>query len=125
MTARTRRSKNRAAKSGQGRLGDEGAERYMWVFPEGHHIVLTIPGLRDLELNVDDAKADFDEWFQQGLYLVGEIAPVTEYQSQEDRARNRPVRPRIDEVTGLPLCRGTPSRTPRRTRTVTSRSLSP
>jgi hypothetical protein len=52
-------------------------------------------------------KADFDEWFPQGLYLVGEIAPVTEYQSQEDRARNRPVRPRIDEVTGLALYRGT------------------
>jgi hypothetical protein len=51
--------------------------------------------------------ADFTEWFPQGLYLVGEIQPVTEYQSPEDRARNRPVRPRIDEVTGLPLYRGT------------------
>jgi hypothetical protein len=51
--------------------------------------------------------ADFDEWFPQGLYLVGEIVPVTEYQSQEDRARNRPVRPRTDEVSGLPLFRGT------------------
>jgi hypothetical protein len=51
--------------------------------------------------------ADFDEWFPQGLFLVGEIVPVTEYQSQEDRARNRPVRPRIDEATGLPLFRGT------------------
>lgn len=30
-----------------------------------------------------------------------------EYQSQEDRARNRPLRPRIDEVSGLPLYRGT------------------
>lgn len=29
---------------------------------------------------------DFDEWFPQGLYLVGEITPVTEYQSQEDKA---------------------------------------
>jgi hypothetical protein len=27
---------------------------------------------------------DFDEWFPQGLYLVGEIQAVTEYQSQED-----------------------------------------
>jgi hypothetical protein len=27
--------------------------------------------------------ADFDEWFPQGLYLVGEIQPVTEYQSPE------------------------------------------
>jgi hypothetical protein len=52
-------------------------------------------------------KADFDEWFPQGLYLVGEITPVTEYQSQEDRARNRPTRSRIDEATGLPLYRGT------------------
>jgi hypothetical protein len=51
--------------------------------------------------------ADFDEWFPQGLYLVGEIVPVTEYQSQEDRARNRPVRPRTDEATGFPLFRGT------------------
>jgi hypothetical protein len=52
-------------------------------------------------------KADFDEWFPQGLFLVGEIQAVTEYQSQEDRARNRPIRPRVDEVTGLPLYRGT------------------
>lgn len=51
-------------------------------------------------------KAEFDEWFPQGLFLVGEITAVMEYQSQEDRARNRPVRPRIDEVTGLPLFRG-------------------
>jgi hypothetical protein len=49
----------------------------------------------------------FDEWYPQGLYLVGEITPVTEYQSQEDRARNRPVRPRLDEMTGHPLFRGT------------------
>jgi hypothetical protein len=52
-------------------------------------------------------EVSFDEWFPQGLYLVGEIQPVTEYQSQEDRARNRPVRPRVDEVTGRPVFRGT------------------
>ncbi|MGH3833659.1 MAG: hypothetical protein ACRDRS_25020 [Pseudonocardiaceae bacterium] len=50
---------------------------------------------------------DFEEWFPQGLYLVGEIQAVTEYQSQEDRARNRPVRPRLDEATGHRLFRGT------------------
>jgi hypothetical protein len=49
----------------------------------------------------------FDEMYPEGLYLVGEIQPMTEYQSQEDKARNRPVRPRTDEVTGLPLFRGT------------------
>ena len=57
---------------------------------------------RNLRLPVD-----FDQWYPQGLYLVGEITPVTEYQSQEDRSRNRPVRPRTDEVSGLPLFRGT------------------
>jgi hypothetical protein len=49
----------------------------------------------------------FDEMYPEGLYLVGEIQPMTEYQSQEDKARNRPVRPRTDEATGLPLFRGT------------------
>jgi hypothetical protein len=52
-------------------------------------------------------EADFDEWFPQGLYLVGEIQSVMEYQSQEDLSRNRPARPRIDEMSGLPLYRGT------------------
>jgi hypothetical protein len=33
--------------------------------------------------------ADFDQWYPQGLYLVGEITAVTEYQSPEDKARNR------------------------------------
>ena len=46
---------------------------------------------------------EFDELFPQGAYVVGEVTAVTEYQSQEDKARNRPVRARIDEVSGLPL----------------------
>jgi hypothetical protein len=50
---------------------------------------------------------DFDLVFPQGAYIIGEVMPVTEYQSQEDKARNRPIRPRIDEATGLPLFRVT------------------
>jgi hypothetical protein len=46
---------------------------------------------------------EFDELFPQGAYVVGEVTAVTEYQSQEDKARNRPVRPRVDEASGLPL----------------------
>lgn len=42
----------------------------------------------------------FDEAFSQGLVLMGEVAPDNEYQSQEDRSRNRPVRQRVDELTG-------------------------
>jgi len=37
-------------------VGDEGSERYMWAYPEGDHVVLSIPGLRDLELSGDDAR---------------------------------------------------------------------
>lgn len=50
---------------------------------------------------------EFDELFPMGAFILGEVTPVTEYQSQDDRARNRPVRPRVDEATGLPLFRVT------------------
>ena len=43
---------------------------------------------------------EFDNAFSQGLVMVGEIAPDTEYQTREDRAAGRPTRQRIDEVTG-------------------------
>jgi hypothetical protein len=49
----------------------------------------------------------FDELFPEGAYLMGDIQPLTEYQSQEDKARNRPLRPRIDEATGKRLYRAT------------------
>ncbi|AHH94887.1 hypothetical protein [Kutzneria albida] len=49
---------------------------------------------------------EFDEWFPQGLFLMGEITQVFEYQSQEDRAKGRPVRPMVDPVTGLNIYRG-------------------
>ncbi|MGH3716822.1 MAG: hypothetical protein ACRDT4_25690 [Micromonosporaceae bacterium] len=50
---------------------------------------------------------DFDEVFPAGACVVGEVTAVTEYQSPEDKARNRPVRPRIDEATGLPIVKVT------------------
>src|SRR4051794_4653138 len=43
---------------------------------------------------------DFDDAFTQGLVMVGEVSPDNEYPSREDRAANRPVRQRVDEVTG-------------------------
>src|ERR1044072_2377638 len=43
---------------------------------------------------------EFAEAFPQGLVLVGEVAPDTEYQSREGRAAGRPVRQKIDETTG-------------------------
>lgn len=44
---------------------------------------------------------EFSEAFPRGLVMVGEVQPDTEFQSQDDRARNRPVRQRTDEATGL------------------------
>ncbi|SES28444.1 hypothetical protein [Actinokineospora terrae] len=43
---------------------------------------------------------EFAVAFPQGLVLVGQVGPDTEYQSREDRAANRPTRQRIDEVSG-------------------------
>jgi hypothetical protein len=43
---------------------------------------------------------EFDDAFSQGLVLIGEVAPDNEYQTREDRAAGRPVRQKIDQVTG-------------------------
>jgi hypothetical protein len=43
---------------------------------------------------------EFDDAFPQGLVLIGEVAPDNEYQTREDKAAGRPVRQKIDEVTG-------------------------
>jgi hypothetical protein len=44
---------------------------------------------------------EFDDAFPQGLVMVGEVSPDNEYQSREDKAANRPVRQKVDEITGL------------------------
>lgn len=43
---------------------------------------------------------EFADAFPQGLVLMGEVAPDNEYQSREDRAAGRPVRQRVDELSG-------------------------
>ena len=57
MTGQARRGKTPHVTSPVGSLGDEGVERYMWAFPEGNQVVLAIPGLRDLTLDADEARA--------------------------------------------------------------------
>jgi hypothetical protein len=42
----------------------------------------------------------FDSAFPQGLVLIGDVAPDNEYQTREDKAAGRPVRQKIDLVTG-------------------------
>ena len=60
-----------------------------------------MPAPQDVRFNVS-----FDEWFPQGLYLMGEITQAFEYQSQEDRAKGRPARPIVDLATGFYVYRG-------------------
>jgi hypothetical protein len=57
MTTRARRSPSAEAKSGDKGVVDEGAERYIWVFPEGNQLVLAIPGLRGLKFSIHEARA--------------------------------------------------------------------
>jgi hypothetical protein len=57
MTTGARRSPSAEAKSGDKGVVDEGAERYIWVFPEGNQLVLAIPGLRGLKFSIHEARA--------------------------------------------------------------------
>jgi len=56
MTTRTRRSRAPKANPADG-IVVEGAERYIWVFPDGDRLVLAIPGLRGLKFSVEEARA--------------------------------------------------------------------
>jgi hypothetical protein len=56
MTTRTRRSRAPKANRSDG-IVVEGAERYLWVFPDGDRLVLAIPGLRGLKFSIDEARA--------------------------------------------------------------------
>jgi hypothetical protein len=42
----------------------------------------------------------FDTAFPQGLVLIGDVAPDNEYQTREEKASGRPVRQKLDEITG-------------------------
>jgi hypothetical protein len=56
MTTRARRSQAVEDKSSSKGIVDEGAERYVWVFPEGNQVVLAIPGLRGLKFSINEAR---------------------------------------------------------------------
>ena len=57
MATRTRRAQSAKANSFPAGVVEEGAERYIWVFPEGQQVVLAIPGLRGLKFSVEEAHA--------------------------------------------------------------------
>lgn len=45
-------------------------------------------------------RIEFGNAFPQGLVLIGEVTPDNEYQTREDKAAGRPVRQKVDDVTG-------------------------
>jgi len=47
--------------------------------------------------------ASFDQVFPQGALMVGVVAPDMEYLSQEDKARGRQPKQKVDEQTGKRL----------------------
>jgi hypothetical protein len=56
MSTRARRSRAHKANPSDG-IVVEGAERYIWVFPDGDRLVLAIPGLRGLKFSIEEARA--------------------------------------------------------------------
>ena len=77
MSTRARRSRAPKANPADG-IVVEGAERYIWVFPDGDRLVLAIPGLRGLKFSIDEARAigemlihAADETVQQQLRAQG------------------------------------------------------
>lgn len=56
MSTRARRSRAPKANPADG-IVVEGAERYLWVFPDGDRLVLAIPGLRGLKFSIEEARA--------------------------------------------------------------------
>jgi hypothetical protein len=42
----------------------------------------------------------FDTAFPQGLVLIGDVTPDNEYQTRENKAAGRPVRQKVDDITG-------------------------
>jgi len=55
MSTRARRSRAHKANRSDG-IVVEGAERYIWVFPDGDRLVLA-PGLRGLKFSIEEARA--------------------------------------------------------------------
>jgi hypothetical protein len=56
MSTRARRSRAPKVNPSDG-IVVEGAERYLWVFPDGNRLVLAIPGLRGLKFSIEEARA--------------------------------------------------------------------
>jgi hypothetical protein len=60
MTRKTRRSRSTKDQSFGAGIVEEGAERYIWIYPEGQQLILAIPGLRGLRFSIEEARTVAD-----------------------------------------------------------------
>ena len=78
MTEQARRLKAVEVKSTSAGIVDEGAERYIWVFPEGNRLVLAIPGLRGLKFSTQEARTIGEMLIQAADEMTGHEKSLTE-----------------------------------------------
>lgn len=91
MTARAKRDKRSTATTPLEKRGDRDAERYMWVFPEQDHVVLTIPGIRDLKLSAHEARAIGEMLIQTADELTNNHSTHEEGGNSHSSAEEPPV----------------------------------
>jgi len=60
MTRKTRRTRSTKDQSFAAGIVEEGAERYIWIYPEGQQLILAIPGLRGLRFSIEEARTVAD-----------------------------------------------------------------
>ncbi len=92
MTARTRRARSAKAKSSAAGIVEEGAERYIWVFPEGQQVVLAIPGLRGLKFSVEEARAVAEMLIQAADEMTANHRNPRESDGSDGSAEEHPAK---------------------------------
>lgn len=85
MTKRARRAQPVGAMSSGKEVADEGSERYMWAFPEGDGVVLSIPGLRDLKLSLSEARTIGEMLIRTADETTGSCKNLVEGGDDNDR----------------------------------------
>ena len=91
MTTPPRRSHAVEAKAEGKGVVDEGAERYIWVFPEDNRVVLTIPGLRGLKFSIDEAKTVGEMLIQTADEMTKNHKDLTEGGDNDGGSEEHPV----------------------------------
>lgn len=91
MTKRARRARPVGAMSPDEEVVDEGAERYMWAFSEGDRVVLSIPGLRDLKLSVNEARTIGEMLIRTADEIAVHRENLVEGGDENDRSEECPI----------------------------------